>query len=184
MRYVSEGYNPVMYYLSLLLLRLSSRYFPLFLFRLFHFNFNISFFRFANKIDVKNMEASFNDSITVLRRDHDAACTSLTYKLIETEEVLKTKIGILLQVETEKERVMVDLSFTEQELKEEKASRLEEKENAKIALENFFNEKKEEMILLREGGQEQMQRLIDHHEVNLATEIGKNYENNIVTSKL
>jgi uncharacterized protein YaiL (DUF2058 family) len=94
------------------------------------------------------------------------------------------KISILLEVETEKERVMVDLSFTEQELKEEKASRVEDQKNAKIAAEKFLSDKKEEISLLREGGQEQMQRLIDHHEVNLATEIGKNDTKYIVITKV
>ena len=121
-----------------------------------------------------NLEASFNENFATLERNHAADITSLSNILAETEEVLQTKISILLQVETEKERVMVDLSFTEQELKEEKALRLEDIENAKIAAEKFLDEKKEEMALLREGGQEQMQRLIDHHEVNLTTEIGKN----------
>jgi hypothetical protein len=130
------------------------------------------------------LEASFNDSIAVLESNHEADITSLKNQLEKTEEILKMKIGILLQVQTEKERVMVDLSFTEQELKEEKALRMEDKENAKIAAEKFLSEKKEEMILLREGGQEQMQRLIDHHEVNLATEIGKTDNNYIVIGKM
>jgi hypothetical protein len=130
------------------------------------------------------LEASFNNSIAVLESNHEADITSLKNQLEETEEILKLKIGILLQVETEKERVMVDLSFTEQELKEEKALRMEDKENAKIASEKFLSEKKEEMIMLREGGQEQMQRLIDHHEVNLATEIGKNDNNYIRMAKM
>jgi hypothetical protein len=129
------------------------------------------------------LDASFNGRIDVLESNHEADITRLTNILEETEEILKMKIGILLQVETEKERVMVDLSFTEQELKEEKALRSEDKENAKIAAEKFLTEKKEEMILLREGGQEQMQRLIDHHEVNLATEIGKIDNQYIVLTK-
>jgi hypothetical protein len=115
------------------------------------------------------LEASFNDSIAVLESNHEADITSLKNQLEKTDE---------------KERVMVDLSFTEQELKEEKALRMEDKENAKIAAEKFLSEKKEEMILLREGGQEQMQRLIDHHEVNLATEIGKTDNNYIVIGKM
>lgn len=109
----------------------------------------------------------------MLETNHATEVSTLRNELFETEEVLKTKISALLQVEIEKEQVMVDLSFTEQELKEEKAMRVEDQEAAKVAVETFFKEKKEELGLMRLGGQEQMQRLIDHHEVNLAAEIGK-----------
>ena len=43
---------------------------------------------------------------------------------------------------------------------------------AKLLLESLIEEKRCELGALRDEGQERMQLLIDHHEVNLAAEIG------------
>lgn len=110
--------------------------------------------------------------IASLCSGHAGAIGVMTNKLSETEEILKLKIENLFQVENEKESVIVDLSFTEQELKEEKLLRAQDDVAAKLLLESLVEEKKNEFSALRNEGQERMQLLIDHHEVNLSAEIG------------
>ena len=117
-------------------------------------------------------KTTFEDMITALCNDHVTAIGVITNKLSETEEILKMKIEVLFNVENEKESVMVDLSFIELELKEEKLSRIQDRVNAKISLEVLQEEKDEELAALRDESQERMQLLIDHHDVNLAAEIG------------
>jgi hypothetical protein len=130
------------------------------------------FIRYASEVELLHTKATFEDMITALHSEHVAAIGVITDKLSETEELLKTKLANLLQVENEKESVMVDLSFTEQELKEEKLMRAQDDVAAKLLLEGLIEEKRCELGALRDEGQERMQLLIDHHEVNLAAEIG------------
>jgi uncharacterized protein involved in exopolysaccharide biosynthesis len=130
------------------------------------------FFRYASEVELLQTKTTFEDMITVLHSEHVAAIGVITNKLSETEEILKTKLENLFQVENEKESVMVDLSFTEQELKEEKLMRAQDDVAAKLLLESLIEEKRCELGALRDEGQERMQLLIDHHEVNLAAEIG------------
>ena len=129
-------------------------------------------FRYASDVELLLTKTTFEDMMTALHGDHVAAIAVITNKLSETEEILKIKIGNLLQVENEKESVIVDLSFTEQELKEEKLLRAKDEVTAKLVLESLLEEKRREFGALRDEGQERMQLLIDHHEVNLAAEIG------------
>ena len=129
-------------------------------------------FRYASEVELLHTKTTFEDMITDLHSEHVAAIGVITNKLSETEEILKTKFEKLFQVENEKESVMVDLSFTEQELKEEKLMRAQDDVAAKLLLESLIEEKRCELGALRDEGQERMQLLIDHHEVNLAAEIG------------
>ena len=130
------------------------------------------FFRYASEIELLRTETTFEDIIAALHSEHVAAIGVITNKLSETEEILKTKLENLFQVENEKDSVMVDLSFTEQELKEEKLMRAQDEVAAKLLLESMIEEKRRELDALRDEGQQRMQMLIDHHEVNLAAEIG------------
>ena len=130
-------------------------------------------FRYESDVELLHTKNTFEDMITSLCSDHAAAIGVMTKKLSETEEILKLKIENLFQAENEKESVIVDLSFTEQELKEEKLLRTQDDVAAKLLLESLVEEKKNEFSALRNEGQERMQLLIDHHEVNLSAEIGK-----------
>lgn len=129
-------------------------------------------FRYASNVELLHTKKTYEDTIASLCSDHVAAIGVITNKLSETEEILKLKIENLFQVENEKESVIVDLSFTEQELKEEKLLRAQDDVAAKLLLESLVKEKKSEFSALRHEGQERMQLLIDHHEVNLSAEIG------------
>ena len=130
------------------------------------------FIRYESEVELLHLKTTFEDMITALHSENVAAIGVITNKLSKTEEILKTKLENLFQVENEKESVMVNLSFTEQELKEEKLMRAQDDVAAKLLLESLREEKRCELGALRGEGQERMQLLIDHHEVNLAAEIG------------
>ena len=89
-----------------------------------------------------------------------------------TEEKLKDTTVILVRTQIEKEGLIVDLSFLEQELNEEKKLRTQDQDSARIAAEDSNNFKIEEIDCIRQDGQEKMQLLIENNEINLLTEIG------------
>ena len=120
-------------------------------------------------IDLKFLNEENNNIITAT---HEAAVGMLRSSLQSTEENLKNVTSTLVLTRNEKESVIVDLSFIEQELKEEKTLRFQDQDSARVAAENFHAMKIEEINQMRQDGQERMQLLIEHNELNLQTEIG------------
>lgn len=118
------------------------------------------------------MMTTYDENIDVLTINHEAAIDYISNKLSETEEELASKLTELEKIKNEKEGIMVDLSFSEQEIAEMKILRIVDQKNAKLAEENILQEKKKEIESLQEDGQNRMQLLIEHNEVNLSTEIG------------
>lgn len=120
-------------------------------------------------IDFKyHYEQNINDINTV----HQSAVGLLMNDLQMTEEKLKDTTVILVRTQIEKEGLIVDLSFLEQELNEEKKLRTQDQDSARIAAEDSNNLKIEEIDCIRQDGQEKMQLLIENNEINLLTEIG------------
>lgn len=120
-------------------------------------------------IDFKyHYEQNINDINTV----HQSAVELLMNDLQMTEEKLKDTTVILVRTQIEKEGLIVDLSFLEQELNEEKKLRTQDQDSARIAAEDSNNLKIEEIDCIRQDGQEKMQLLIENNEINLLTEIG------------
>ena len=120
-------------------------------------------------IDLKFLNEENNNIITAT---HEVAVGMLRSSLQSTEENLKNVTSTLVLTRNEKESVIVDLSFIEQELKEEKTLRFQDQDSARVAAENFHAMKIEEINRMRQDGQERMQLLIEHNELNLQTEIG------------
>ena len=120
-------------------------------------------------IDLKFLNEENNNIITAT---HESAVGMLRSSLQTTEENLKNVTSTLVLTRNEKESVIVDLSFIEQELKEEKTLRFQDQDSARVAAENFHAMKIEEINQMRQDGQERMQLLIEHNELNLQTEIG------------
>lgn len=108
----------------------------------------------------------------IITATHESAVGMLRSSLQTTEENLKNVTSTLVLTRNEKESVIVDLSFIEQELKEEKTLRFQDQDSARVAAENFHAMKIEEINQMRQDGQERMQLLIEHNELNLQTEIG------------
>ena len=108
----------------------------------------------------------------IITATHEVAVGMLRSSLQSTEENLKNVTSTLVLTRNEKESVIVDLSFIEQELKEEKTLRFQDQDSARVAAENFHAMKIEEINQMRQDGQERMQLLIEHNELNLQTEIG------------
>ena len=108
----------------------------------------------------------------IISATHESAVEMLRSSLKTTEENLKNVTSTLVLTRNEKESVIVDLSFIEQELKEEKTLRFQDQDSARVAAEKFHAMKIEEINQMRQDGQERMQLLIEHNELNLQTEIG------------
>ena len=129
-------------------------------------------FRYESDVKLLTMMTTYDENIDVLTINHKAAIDYISNKLSETEEELASKLEELEKIKNEKEGIMVDLSFSEQEIAEMRLLRIVDLQNSKLAEENFLHEKKREIESLLEDGQERMQLLIEHNEVNLTTEIG------------
>ena len=123
----------------------------------------------SQMIDLKFLN---EENITVITVSHKAAVEVLRSDLQITVENLWNITSTLVLTRNEKESVIVDLSFIEQELKEEKTLRFQDQDSARVAAENFHAMKIEEINQMRQDGQERMQLLIEHNELNLQTEIG------------
>ena len=123
----------------------------------------------SQMIDLKFLN---EENINVITVSHKAAVEVLRSDLQITVENLRNITSTLVLTENEKESVIVDLSFIEQELKEEKTLRIQDQDSARVAAENFHALKIEEIDRMRQDGEERMQLLIEHNELNLQTEIG------------
>ena len=123
----------------------------------------------SQMIDLKFLN---EENINVITVSHKAAVEVLRSDLQITVENLRNITSTLVLTENEKESVIVDLSFIEQELKEEKTLRIQDQDSARVAAENFLALKIEEIDRMHQDGEERMQLLIEHNELNLQTEIG------------
>ena len=129
---------------------------------------------FRNLYESKIIDLKFlnEENNNIISATHESAVGMLRSTLQTTEENLKNVTSTLVLTRNEKESVIVDLSFIEQELKEEKTLRFQDQDSARVAAENFHAMKIEEINQMRQDGQERMQLLIEHNELNLQTEIG------------
>ena len=129
---------------------------------------------FRNLYESKIIDLKFlnEENNNIISATHESAVGMLRSSLQTTEENLKNVTSTLVLTRNEKESVIVDLSFIEQELKEEKTLRFQDQDSARVAAENFHAMKIEEINQMRQDGQERMQLLIEHNELNLQTEIG------------
>ena len=136
------------------------------------------FLSYRNLYELKtfNIKTKFNSDIDTLTSNYETELSELREVLRISEENLQTTTATLIQTEAEKESVIVDLSFTEEELREEKKFRTQDQDSAKIATETCDLERKMEIAALREEGQNRMQLLIEHHETNLLAEMERGRE--------
>jgi hypothetical protein len=134
------------------------------------FNSKLILFRYF--YDLKSIEKDqVNESnMNNIQSIHFNILEELNEQLRITTKNLSTTSEQLLQVISEKEKLIVDFSFIEQELKEEKDMRELDNKTEIIKLENFYREKTVEIELIVKGNEERMFLLSELHQTNLEAE--------------
>jgi hypothetical protein len=109
-------------------------------------------------------------NVTNIQTIHYNILEEVNENLRITTENLSITNTQLLQVISEKEKLIVDLSFIEQELKEESAMRERDNQNGIEQIEIFRTEKSIEIELIVKGNEERMLLLSDLHQTNFDAE--------------
>lgn len=103
---------------------------------------------------------------------HSGSLRDVKEELRIKTEILSTTNIDLLQVIGEKELLIVDLSFMEHELTEERGLRQGDATAGREKMEILEKDKELEMILLVKGNEERMLLLSELHQANLEAETG------------
>ena len=130
------------------------------------------------------MQDDFDEAISRLGDCHQLTVNDLASEIHRIGSNFESCTNLLQQTQAEKERLIVDLSFCEQELKEEKVYRTQDRDSAELKADMLQKLKTEEIASLREDGQKRMQQLIEHHETNLQAEIGTLCTNDMYSLKI
>mgnify|MGYP000270312274 CR=1 FL=1 len=109
-------------------------------------------------------------NVTNIQIIHFSILEEVNENLRITAENLSITNTQLLQIISEKEKLIIDLAFIEQELKEESAMRERDNQTGKEQLEIFHTEKSIEIELIVKGNDERMLLLSDLHQTNLDAE--------------
>ena len=140
--------------------------------------------RYSNEWVIIDMQDDFDEAMSRLGDCHQLTVNDLASEIHRIGSNFENCTNLLQQTQAEKERLIVDLSFCEQELKEEKVYRTQDRDSAELKADMLQKLKTAEISSLREDGQKRMQQLIEHHETNLQAEIGTLCTNDMYSLKI